>query len=234
MARLGAPVANSGNPDIQPIPAGHDAHLDQVRNATWFQQVFPGPPDFRLVEIDPLLAFQAHVDLERSAHHCNILPNPPSVADLLPLCLPHQSSTVPLQAAMSGNSVILKSRSLNLRLMAQGALGPNAAGVAWGAAPATVSIVRYNGRCYLSNGFHRCYGVRLAGGTHVPCLFRDVATPEEVGIRADGTTFGLTLLESPAAPTVGHLSQGRAHPVLLRATTRIIHVSWSEYAMPDE
>jgi hypothetical protein len=44
----------------------------------------------------------------------------------------------------------------------------------------------------------------------------------------------LDLLESNNPPTVSHFTLGRAHAVTLRATTRILHLSWAEYGMYDE
>jgi hypothetical protein len=95
------------------------------------------------------------------------------------------------------------------------------------------SVARYNGKYYLTNGFHRAIGLRQAGATHMPCMVRDVATPEDVGIQPPGT-FQLPLLESPDPPTVGHFTQGRAHNVTIRQFARFLHVSWAEYAIPEE
>lgn len=94
-----------------------------------------------------------------------------------------------------------------------------------------VYVGRYNGRCYLANGFHRTYGAAKAGATHVPCLFREAQTPAEIGI---GSGIPLSRLEADNPPTVGHYVLDRAFPVQLRSLSRILHVSWSQYTMADE
>src|SRR5208282_2577442 len=106
------------------------------------------------------------------------------------------------------------------------------AGIQFHSSMPFVHVVRYNGRCYLHNGFHRTVGVRKAGATHVPCILRDVNTISEVGI--DGDTFPVHLMESANPPTVGHFTQNRAWSVTLRNYSRILHVSWAEYMVPDE
>lgn len=75
---------------------------------------------------------------------------------------------------------------------------------------------------------------RMAGATHLPCLLRDVATKEAAGIRDDGLTFDLALLESADPPTVGHYSQNRGHQITLRALARIITVTWADHVVPED
>ena len=87
---------------------------------------------------------------------------------------------------------------------------------------------------YLMNGFHRALGARKRGAGMMPCLFRDVATHKEVGIRDDGSTFHLTLLESADPPTLRHFTQNHAHDVAIRKFSRVLQVNWSEHALPLE
>src|SRR5262245_22588816 len=65
-AMLGAPVANAGNPDIQPLPPAETA---QVMASPWAIELFAagGPwagASLQQVEIKPLLAYQFTVDLD--------------------------------------------------------------------------------------------------------------------------------------------------------------------------
>lgn len=236
-ARIGNPFPNAGQPDIQPIPAPHDAYIQNLVQIDWLAPLLAGHwqrATFQLIELDPLLAFQFSVDTARSAHHCQPLQNVPDVAALLPICLPAQLPNEPVHAHQQGQSFIIKSRNLNFRIIQDGPLGPNAIGIAFGWSPPLMHVVRYNGKCFLHNGFHRAYGLRLAGCTHAPCILRDVQSVAEVGIKDDNSTFPASLFDSNHAPTLGHFSQGRAWNVTLRATTRIMHIGWSEYAMIDE
>jgi hypothetical protein len=186
------------------------------------------------IEVDPLLAFQMTIDLERSQHHCSHLKGSATPAQLYDICLPITTTVDQLHVSLQSESALIRCRNLNFRLQARGPLQgvANAVGIQVGWAMPLVHVVRYNGRCYLHNGFHRTYGARLAGATSVPCIFRDVRTAEEIGFNPQ--TLSLQLLESSNPPTLGHFTQRRAWPVDLRVATRIIQVSWSEHIMFEE
>jgi hypothetical protein len=222
---------------MQQIPATHLPYLQQPP----LDQIpvnYPGS-SFRMVEIGSLLAFQFTVDTERVAHHCGALSHPPVLDELLALCLPVGQLQEPLQAVPQNQSILVKSRSLNVRIQGAGimpiqtAQGPvQIIGAQFGVALPFVQVTRFNGRCYLHNGFHRAYGALQAGATQVPAIVREVQTYQEVGVRDDGNTFAVPLLESNNPPTLAHFA--RAASILLRMTSRIIHVTWSEYVVFDE
>ena len=194
-------------------------------------QVFAGAT-IKLVEVEPLLAFQQTVDVRRSEHHCNGSSSAGTFDEVLSLCLPLAPQTENILTFQDSKSMILKSRSLNVRTFAGGLFNGTFVGIQFGVSLPYVQVVRYNGRCYLSNGFHRAYGLKSLGNTHIPCVFRDVNTDAEVGIGHG--TFPIELLESENPPTLGHFSETRALEVSLRSVSRVLHVSWSEYSIPDE
>jgi hypothetical protein len=237
-ATLGAPIPNFGNPGILPIPPGEGPYMQALCAQQWVAEYLANAPGatFSMVEIDPLLAFQFSVDGARSDQHCAHLQQPPTVHELMNCCLPMATPPEEIRIVHLPSSILLKSRGLNIRLMAHGFFNapgvPNTLGMQFGSALPLVHVARFNGRCYLQNGFHRAVGIRKAGATHIPAVVRDVATPEEVGINPG--TFPLTLLESADPPTLGHFTQGRALAVQVRAMSRVFNVSWAEYAVPDE
>jgi hypothetical protein len=232
-AKLGPAVTNAGYPSILPFPATHASYEKQVRQA--WPTLFQSLRDVQLcmVEIEPLLAFQFHIDTDRSAHHCASLSKPPSTVELLATGLPLAQPDEPYQVLQQPQSIILKARNTNVVMGRRGILG-NILGVTFGPTVPLLHVVRFNGRCYLQHGFHRVYGARLTGATHVPCVFRDVSDPDAIGIRRDGGTFGMQILESSNPPTLAHFTQHRAHRVALRAMHRVLHVSWAEWVMPSE
>lgn len=67
----------------------------------------------------------------------------------------------------------------------------------------------------------------------MPALVLNAPTWELVGAGGGGASFDRDLLESPNPPTMTHYTDARAWPVKLRRATRIIHVSWSEYVLPE-
>lgn len=243
---LGPAIANAGSPDIREIPSSEQHHIDQLVQQPWVAMAMQGPlqgATLQLVEIDPLLAFQFTVDIDRSDHHCGQIGNPPSVSELLHICLP--ITPPPEHFSVSHHdqfshiqSAVIKSRSLNIRVTAQGIFNdptgvPVAAGFQFGPALPLVQVVRFNGQCFLHNGFHRAVGARLRGATHIPCVFRDVNSFGEVGIQPGGT-FQPSDFALPSPPTVGHFTQGRANPVHLRSMTQIMHITWATHVVPDE
>lgn len=232
---IGNPTPNAGFPEVLEIPAGDAAYVTALRSGVW-QHLFAAQPSWevKLVEIAPLLAFQLSVDVERSAHHCAHLSKPPSLGELLPIALPLNQVAEQISIAQQPQSIVLKSRSLNVQAQIQGMLAPNVLGMQFGVSVPFVHVVQFNGRSYLHNGYHRAYGALLAGATHIPAIFREVQDAAAAGVRDDGNTFDLALLESPHPPTMANFSDGGSTNLPLRAMTRILHVSWAEYAIPDE
>jgi hypothetical protein len=42
------------------------------------------------------------------------------------------------------------------------------------------------------------------------------------------------VLDSPNPPTLAHFLRGRAHEVMLRATSLVLQITWGYHVMPDE
>jgi hypothetical protein len=232
---INAPTINAGFPEIKDIPSSDQAYIDALKSGIW-EQVFKNNPDWhvRLIEIKPLLAYQFQVDITRTNHHCAHLGTPPTVAELLPLALPMAQVPEHLSVGMQAQSIVLKSRSLNIQAQVQGMLNENTLGMQFGVSLPFVHVVRLNGKCYLHNGYHRAYGAMTAGATHIPAVFRDVNDAAEAGIKEDGGTFDINILDSAHPPTIANFLENGSAKVSLRAMTRILHVSWAEYAIPDE
>ena len=247
-AKRGPPMPKAGAPDIQPMPPAAEPYITQLMQQPWVKATFQifavAKAEFKMVEIDPLLAYDLLFDEDRSKHHCGKL-NKPSIADLLPICLPLAQpkplDLSPIVNTKEPQSIVVKVRNLSMQQMNVGIFGLNQNGYeSWVAGMQIhitspfVHVVHLNGRYYLHNGFHRAIGARRAGATHVPCLLRDVTTPHEAGIMGAGRTFPLAVLEADDPPTIGHFTQGRAHDVRIRAVSRILHISCSQSVMPDE
>lgn len=245
-AKLGVGFPNAGNPEIRALPAAnskYESNFFKEKSIAAALRPFP-KTTIKLIEVDPLLAYQFVIDKARSNEHCGALKNPPSLEELLKLCLP---TTLPQgrfptsRIDPNSKSVIITTPNHNLRSLAHGVFDVNMDGVLTKIGGVRfqenlpfVHVVRYEGKCFLYNGYHRVLGIRAAGATHIPCLFRDVGSYPEAGVQEDGTTFGAQMFKEANAPTVGHFTQGRAYEVNLRRFSRIIHVSWAEYSMPAE
>jgi hypothetical protein len=234
--KLGTSFDRAGKPDIQAIPPGAaQTYIQQLLQLPWVQAGLPPNATFQCVEIDPLLAFQFHILTDHSDDHCAALGLAPGIVELLPICLPQAPPQANLRLSGAGQSLLIAADSLNVRIFNQGWFQTeNKAGIAFGVSVPFVHVVRFNERCYLTNGFHRALGARIRGAGRMPCLFREVGSPDEIGLRIDGATFSLALLESADPPTLGHFTQGRAHELPIQKKMRVLQVNWSEHALPME
>lgn len=251
-AKIGAPIQSAEPLELRPPSSAAQLYLDNLveqswvrarlaeTNATQAAMAMP-PPSFQWIEIDPLLALQLAIDVEAAQRICKGLSNPPTEEELLNLCLPSvqpEEKYFMSPVGQNSNSVIVKIRSHSLMIhhwgIFDGPHGEKAAGVTFRVGLPFIHIVRFKGRCFLHNGFHRAYGASLAGATHIPCIFRDVPNAQAVGIRNDGGTFSEALTMSDNPPRLAHFSQGRASAVRMRLKSRVIHVAWQQYSVPDE
>lgn len=244
-ARLGAPTPNAGRPAIDPIPSDGQVHMAQLMQQAWIQGHLQGSmvgATFQFIELAPLLALQFNVDVARSDHHNGGSGSAaPSTPELFSMCLPlvpmiENVRTNVAPSLQAPTSILVTSKGLNFYPMDRGLMQtPLGAyiGVKVGVTVPLMHVVRYNGRCYLHNGFHRAVGLLSRGVTHAPCVFRDVADLDAVGVKP-GQTFQGPLLESNDPPTLAHFVGGRAYGVSLKVFTRTIHVSWADHITTED
>ncbi len=196
---------------------------------------------FKEVEIAPLLAFQFHVLSEHASRRCaRITRQPPGTDDMLDVCLPRRVDQTPPQVTPSQSGVLIRSKDIGIRIMGGGTGEQQKeqvfnAGIAYGAGSPLVIVARLNNRYFLMNGYHRVCGLQAIGATHVPCLLWETATDYvQIGAVGGTATFDRTVLESDDPPTCGHFSNARAYPIDIRTVSRVSHLTWAEYAVPDE
>ena len=184
------------------------------------------PWTVKIVGIRELLAFQFHVDMVRPNQYCASVTAQPSLAELLPMCLPLQPTPISYNTApnATATSIALTARDINFRIM-QANFDNGIATVVMGGGLPHVQVLRLNGKCYLANGFHRVAGLHMRGVDRVPCLFRDVANAAELGINPG--TFSLPLLESENPPTCSHFCEERGLSMFYLTNERTLH------AQPD-
>lgn len=231
---IGSVHGNPGHPEVLDVPSPLAPYVEAV-NCGWPGLLTQPGFSLKMVEVRPLLAYQLSITLAASENHCSKFAKPPTDSELFAVCMPQHPPQERLVLQATPNSLIVRAKSLNVRVLQGGYEHQTGfAGVKIGPALPFTHVVLFGGRYYLHNGYHRAYGAALAGATHIPCLLREATSAEDAGIRTDGTTFRLELLESNNPPTVGHFLDGRAQPVAVRNVDRVIHVSWSEYTLLNE
>ncbi len=234
--KLGKPFPRPGKPETQPIQQKHHPYLDEVTKNPLFELTIRGFQrwGFMLVEINPLLAFQFHISIDETDKFGSMINQNPSVEEMLAMCLPRDITYPDYEAILTANGVTIRAQNLGLGHLEHGRFQkfPDGrlliAGVAFGASP-FLQVVRFNGRCYLRNGFHRVYALMKKGATHIPCLFLETNNSGLVGAVGAGATFDIGQLTAPMPPTVGYLTQDRAYPLNLKHFKRIINVLWNQY-----
>jgi hypothetical protein len=243
-SRIGAPFRNAGRPGLEPLPAEVQTYVDELTAQPWVAERLRkarSGVSFRIVEIDPLLANQFAINTSR-VDELRAELDARSMDDLLRFSLPMAPPQLDYEASCvddHASSVLLKSARRDFTFRRAGIFpSPQMHMVMLGARAELplpfVHVVRLGGRCHLHNGFHRAYAARMAGVTHLPCFFRDAESLRASGLPTDGSTFTPDFLASDVAPTMAHYTQGRAHPVRLRARMRVIHVTWHQYLMDAE
>lgn len=247
-ARARVPMPRPGQPEVLDFPAGYESYLREVEASPAFEETVNGMAfSFKLVEIDPLIAFQIRIELDRSANLCSGVSAEPLLGDMIKPCLPTVVEDVPTSLGVGGNSLTVESRSLNLKFrpfwpsgaptMAEITL-PNArrvrtVGMHFFPSSPLVQVVRYEGRCFLKNGYHRAYGFAKAGASHVPCVFLEGETSFSAMGIVPHATFQPEVLLCENPPTMGHFVQDRAYEVNLRSYRQVLRINWSHQILPD-
>lgn len=234
--RIGAALGNIGNPAIRDVPESHQPYVAGLTTNVHWAQTFAGNPqwEIKMVEAAPLLAFQFSILNDKSDGHGSGFSDPPTMDELFNICLPAAPTAENFHVAQQNNAFLIQSRALNLRpadfspVVGQ----PGTFQFRVGVTLPFVHVVRFNGRCYLHNGYHRVLAALRRGAAEVPCVFREVATPQEIGPLGMGT-FPLDVLESANPPALHHYASGQAHPVELVVKTRVIQLSLSDWVVPE-
>lgn len=231
--RLGGPQGRPGRPDIADLPATADAYLAEIKAHAHFAEACGSMrSEFKLVEIAPLLAYQFHV-IDNAADICDPAEGPPGLDATLKICLPlgEEISTIQSAAPMpAGNVVEIRSPDMNSRVY-QYVPGTDPAGrpvfgISIAPRVAHVQVVRFEGRCYLKNGYHRARALACAGATHMPSIVLDATSFQQVGA-VSGGTFDHDLLRRSNAPTCSHFADGRAYALPIRRHGQVIRLQHS-------
>ncbi len=144
-----------------------------------------------VADLTKVRAFQPAVFTEQAVERVSGV-DEKDVLALAELSLPMvEKLDFPLQFDEAKNAWIITSPDLNLRVfghfagpVAGGEDGPPvpAVGFIAGALPSMMKVVEFDGRHYLTDGYHRAFGFLSRGITHVPVMTRQIDQFEELGL----------------------------------------------------
>lgn len=180
---------------ISALPAEFNDHILQLRGRPWGQKIIADVGEPAWVDLRLIRAIQPTIHVQdATVRVTNIDVRDPAALAALTLPIPPDDPP-DLQAVWDPTKLafLAASPSPNLRVMAplppfQIEVSPgcrvNALGFAVGMLPSFLNVVGVSGRFFLSDGYHRAFGLLNAGITHVPALVRQVGTVQEARLNA--------------------------------------------------
>ena len=185
------------NPVIAQVPGSLQASRQNILNNPMFQKAFGlVPADIGIVELDRLVVYQKHINLDYVRTIEARLAKSSSEEAVFRLCLPFDEPTAAVQARRLPNGgFIFVSSSNDLRVMEAVMLEPaqvvgyqprgpvaGVVGVVVGFTVNCLSAVHAENRLILHNGSHRAFALREMGLTHAPCLIQSVSRRDELPV----------------------------------------------------
>ena len=181
------PVAHCPR-ELEPLIA--DIHAD-----TPFQRTFAATP-FRIamVELDRLVVFQKHINLNWVEKIKGRLGNPPTIEGIFNVCLAVTQKHPPVRVIRSDKNVfVFSSPSVDMRFIEPVLIEPvhvsepdllgrpgKVLGLTVGFSTNYMSAIEIENRLVLNEGSHRAFALRAMGITHAPCVVRHVKWREEL------------------------------------------------------
>jgi len=156
------------------------------------------PTRFAMVELDHLVLYQTHVDLDFSEALQGRLGPSPDAERLFRFCMPPESPAESVQIRRMGeNRFVFASESTDFRAHEPTLLEPEQisgfdtfgplsgmVGLGVGFGSNFLTAIRAEGRVLLHNGYHRAHAMRALGITHAPCILQSVSRLDELEIVA--------------------------------------------------
>jgi hypothetical protein len=158
------------------------------------------PTDIGVVELDRLVVFQRHINLEYVEKIKERLGKSPSDEMIFKTCLPYDHPQTAVQRRrIANNSFVFVSPSDDLRFLESTVLEQaqiasysspglisGVVGIVIGFGSNFLNAIHAENRLVLNNGSHRAFALREVGITHVPCIIQHVSRREELNVIASG------------------------------------------------
>lgn len=219
--------------------------LKEIESNPLFKNTFSAVPfEFKLVEIDRLVAPQRRVSLDYVDTLLKRLPQNPTMDDLIDFCIsPQQSVPIPKNLQVSETAFSFSSPSADFRFLGgflkdslkeddlkhclSGGLPVGAMILFIGYGAGSINVIHANNRIILNNGFHRVYALRKKGIKKIPAVVQNVGN---VALEMPPAILGLStdyLLKHPRPVLVKDFFEQQLTTILrLKNTIRSVRVQW--------
>ncbi len=227
----------SDEPEVRPILEPEALlEIGKVMDRPDTKQIFPdGTWSVSLVEVSKIIPFQPNVDVEYAAQQGGEVLDPTDLRSVVRLCFPLGKptalaiSTDQAQKAITVSGVNPTLQVVGFNYGQKDASGPFVVSFYISSGPNILQVSRYRGRYFLTNGYHRTYGLMKAGLTHIPCLVRNANSLAETGALAPGFFSESILMASrpPLFADFGDEVLGISVPV--HAMKKVVRIRPDEY-----
>jgi hypothetical protein len=229
------PTTELQPPALRELPSEVFPELAVIEAAPVFQENFGGREyQFKLVEIDRLVAFQQFVDSQFSVEAANGALGNGTMLEKVRFCLPRDFSTpLSIVPEQNGLNILSLSRNINVRgiEVQQQPDQPLKVAFVVSARANWVQVAEFEGRYFLKNGYHRTWVLRHLGDEYVPAIVTKATSVEEVG--AGPGFFPPALILSDRAPMFEYFFNDALAPQLaLKSTMKVIRLSAQESVLP--
>ena len=163
---------------------------------------------------------------------------------LFSLCLPDAAAPTkrPLIIDPDGKGITLTSLNPNLRVLGHiiqkteltagpGTISATIFGFTVKHYPSFVQVVEYNGRWFVRDGYHRCYGLLATGITRVPCVFIRANNFQQTGAEQVGFFPEAVLLSERPPLLKDFLDDAVSVTVQQRATRKVVRITAQEFVV---
>jgi hypothetical protein len=233
------------NPQTGPLPPELEALLPPVLADDVFQQTVANTAfEFRMVEVDKLVVYQKHINVEQVEQFAVGEGGELDPKSMIDLCFPLTRHSAPAMVYPAGSSLYVVSESSDIRPLAPrpqllpldhaqvSALlnqpPPRTVGTGvvlvllFGYSLNFLHALSVDGRLVLNNAYHRAYALRRRGRRLVPCLVQTV-TREQLPAVVPGSPLAQNpdlFLKAPRPPLFKDFFDGQLHIKLTNRPTR--------------
>ncbi len=228
--------------DVSVADLAAHPHLVRLRAESTFAEHARGAESARLANIDVggLTACQPRVDWDHVEHLADQVPAIGDEEGLLRFCLPLQAEAAPPRPQVSFNPAtntfgcIVDNPDIRICGPIQGeqaGAGRAFVGFALGAGLHQMSVVSFNGRHMLNNGYHRAVALARAGHTQIPVVFSEVQALELTPAVRNGM-FNPRIVFGPTPPRIADFLSPGAVDILTRRSRFLFSIHAEQHPVP--